>query len=252
MRIASLGSGSRGNGTLVKFEDSLVLIDCGFSLKETERRLERHGVSAQQLDAIVVTHEHSDHCSGVGRLSRRYEIPVYMSHGTYVSERCSDVHEYRMVCSEKPFMVGGLELTPVAVPHDAREPCQFVITAGGRRFGLLTDLGSVSALVRQYFSGLHGLLLEANHDTELLQAGSYPPSLKRRVAGDWGHLNNHQAGQFLGTIDHDQLQHVVIAHISEKNNHPNAVLAALEPHFGRSEELLWANQEEGFDWISLN
>lgn len=251
MRIASLGSGSRGNGTLISFGESLVLIDCGFSLKETERRLARHEVSAEQLDAIIVTHEHSDHCSGVGRLSRRYQLPVYMTHGTYVSERCSDVHQYHMVCSERPFSVGELELTPVAVPHDAREPCQFVITAGGRRFGLLTDLGSVTTLVREHFSGLHGLLLEANHDTTLLQSGAYPPALKRRVAGDWGHLNNHQAGQFLGSIDHPQLQQVVIAHISEKNNHPDAVLAALEPHYRRSEELLWANQDEGFGWITL-
>ncbi len=124
MRVASLGSGSRGNGTLVQSGDALVLIDCGFSLKETERRLARLGVDAQQLDAIIVTHEHTDHCSGVGRLSRRYELPVYMSHGTYVSERCSDVYDYQMVCSERSFRVGELELTPVAVPHDAREPCQ--------------------------------------------------------------------------------------------------------------------------------
>ena len=251
MEIASLGSGSRGNATLLRAGDTLLLVDCGFSLKETERRLQRLNVAPEQLAAVLVTHEHTDHCSGVGRLSRRYKLPVFMSHGTYASERCSDVHSLTIIRSETVFSIGSVQVTPVAVPHDSREPCQYVFAAAGKRFGVLTDLGSITALVTEQYRNCEGLLLECNHDAEMLQEGPYPMSLKRRVAGDWGHLNNEQAAEFLGQIAGSHLQQVVIAHISEKNNAKERAMAALERHYKHCETLLWATQDEGFDWIKL-
>ena len=251
MRFASLGSGSRGNATLLEAGDSLLLIDCGFSVRETDARLARLGISARQLSAILVTHEHSDHCSGVARLSRRYQIPVYMSHGTWASGRCGEVHQLHHFHSEAAFNVGEVEVMPVAVPHDAREPCQFVFRHGARQLGVLTDLGSITQLVTRHYEGCQALLLECNHDPVMLRDGPYPEALKRRVGGEWGHLSNQQAAEFLARVQGPQLQHVVIAHISEKNNDKTRVLQALEVDYQRCAALCWADQKTGFDWLSI-
>ena len=251
MRFASLGSGSRGNGTLVQSGDTLVLIDCGFSLKATEARLARLGVGGADINAILVTHEHSDHCSGVGRLSRRYDIPVYMSRGTWASERCQDVARVEYFHSEAPFTIGALDIAPIAVPHDAREPCQFVLQVENKVLGVLTDLGSVTPAVINHYKECQALLLECNHDSEMLESGPYPPSLQRRVGGDWGHLNNHQAADFLTQLSMDTLQHLVIVHLSEKNNCRERVSAALAQVYAQMESVVWADQADGFDWLEL-
>jgi phosphoribosyl 1,2-cyclic phosphodiesterase len=251
MRFASLGSGSRGNATLLEAGGSLLLVDCGFSVRETNARLARLGISAGQLSAILVTHEHTDHSSGVGRMSRRHQLPVYTSHGTYASGRLGDVHELRYFHSEAGFKVGAIDVMPVAVPHDAREPCQFVFRHGGHQLGVLTDLGNITPLVSQHYAGCHALLLECNHDPDMLRAGPYPENLKRRVGGEWGHLSNQQAADFLMRVQGPQLQHVVIAHISEKNNDRAKVMSALETVYVRSAELCWADQQTGFDWLQL-
>jgi len=251
VRFASLGSGSRGNGTLVQSGDTLLLIDCGFSLKETEARLTRLGVSGADIAAILVTHEHTDHCSGVGKLSRRYDIPVYMTRGTWASERCQDVAQVEYFHSEAPFTIGAIRVAPIAVPHDAREPCQFVLQARDQILGVLTDLGSVPPAVIEHYRDCQALLLECNHDSEMLEAGPYPPSLQRRVGGDWGHLNNHQAAGLLTQIPDDQLQHLVIAHLSEKNNCRDRVSVALAAVYAQIDAVVWADQVEGFDWLEL-
>ncbi|MCZ6829045.1 MAG: MBL fold metallo-hydrolase [Gammaproteobacteria bacterium] len=251
MRFASLGSGSRGNATVLEAGDSLLLVDCGFSVRETDARLARLGITARALSAILVTHEHTDHCSGVARLSRRYQLPVYMSHGTFASGRCSDVHEVRYFRSEAGFTVGEIEVMPVAVPHDAREPCQFVFRHGSCQLGVLTDLGSITTLVSRHYEGCQALLLECNHDPDMLREGPYPEALKRRVGGDWGHLSNAQAAEFLDRVQGSQLQHVVIAHISEKNNNKASVVQALETVYSRCADLCWADQQAGFDWLEL-
>ena len=218
MKFASLGSGSRGNGTVVQAGDSYLLVDCGFSLRETENRLRRLGVEPSQLNAILVTHEHTDHCAGVGKLSRRYDLPVYTSHGTWVSGRCGEVHELVEIRSERGFRVGDVHVMPVAVPHDAREPCQFVFRFQGLKLGILTDLGSITPLVIEHYADCDALLLECNHDHLMLRNGPYPPALQRRVGGEWGHLNNRQAAQLLEALRGPRLRQVVIAHISEQNN----------------------------------
>lgn len=253
MRVASLGSGSKGNGTVVASGDSCVLIDCGFSLRETTRRLARLGLAPADLDAILVTHEHSDHAAGVGTLSRGHGIPVYASHGTAASGRLGECVALERFNAGETFTVGGITVRSVAVPHDAREPCQYRLAAGGCELGVLTDLGSVTPHVVAAYRGCEALVLEFNHDSAMLAAGAYPPALKRRVGGDWGHLNNRQASELLAAVDGPALRHLVIAHMSEQNNSQAAVREVLAAeHPGWLERAHWACQGDGFGWLSLD
>jgi len=252
VHVASLGSGSKGNGTVVASGDTCLLIDCGFSLRETTRRLARLGLVPGDIDAILVTHEHSDHAAGVGTLSRGYGIPVHATHGTAASGRLGECAALERFNAGEVFTVGSVTVRSVAVPHDAREPCQYRLVAGGRELGILTDLGSITPHVVAAYRGCQGLVLEFNHDSAMLAAGDYPPALKRRVGGEWGHLNNRQASDLLAALDGPALRHLVIAHMSEKNNSPAAVrelLAAEHPAW--LERAHWACQREGFGWIRL-
>lgn len=252
MRFASLGSGSKGNATVVAAADTLVMIDCGFSLRETTRRLERLGLVPQQLDAILVTHEHSDHSAGVAGLSRKHQIPVYLTHGTASTGRCDGSFQLRHFNCGDDFSIGAIDVTAVAVPHDAVEPCQYRLNCGDATLGVLTDLGSVTPHVIEHFRGCHGLLLEFNHDEPMLMAGAYPPQLKRRVAGDWGHLNNEQSAQLLQRVDTELLRHLVVAHISEKNNRRDLVELALLSVLDSLDRVVFAEQGEGFSWLELH
>ena len=244
MQFASLGSGSKGNATLVRAGDTLVMIDCGFSLRETVRRMARLNVEPQQLDAILVTHEHSDHSSGVAALSRKFQIPVYLTHGTYSTGRCDGGYERLFNC-EDTLAIGSLSIKAVAVPHDAVEPCQYRLSCGEHTLGILTDLGSITPHVIDNFRSCQSLLLEFNHDLPMLLDGPYPPHLKHRVGGDWGHLNNLQAADFLRQIDGAQLRHLVVAHISEKAE--SALLSVLDT----LDRVIFAGQSGGFDWLDL-
>ncbi|MFT5603472.1 MAG: phosphoribosyl 1,2-cyclic phosphodiesterase [Paracoccaceae bacterium] len=251
MRFASLGSGSRGNGTLLENKNTCLLVDCGFTVKETERRLRRLGRSADDLSAIVVTHEHSDHIKGVLPLARKYGLPVYASNGTAQYDTMAKLPGYREVNTHAVFSVGDIEITPVAVPHDAREPCQYVFSNGKRRLGLLTDLGSITPFVSEQYRQCDALVLEFNHDCNLLARGPYPPSLKNRVGGDWGHLSNEQAADLLSTVELERLQHIVMAHISEKNNTVALAEAALRQVVASMDTAISADQEKGFDWLAI-
>lgn len=252
MHVASLGSGSRGNATVVATAATRLLIDCGFSLRESRRRLRRLGLEPAALDAILVTHEHSDHAAGVGALSQAYGLPVYASYGTAASGRLGSCATLRRFNAGAAFTVGDIAVNAVAVPHDAREPCQFRLRADGLSLGVLTDLGSVTAHVVEAFQGCHGLVLEFNHDRALLAAGDYPPPLKRRVGGGWGHLNNDQASGLLTALDSAALRQLVIAHVSEKNNSEAAVRGVLaDAHPRWLQRAHWAGQGEGFPWLSL-
>jgi phosphoribosyl 1,2-cyclic phosphodiesterase len=252
VQFASLGSGSKGNSTLVRAGATLVMIDCGFSLRQTIKRLQRLDVEPQQLDAILVTHEHSDHSSGVAALSAKFQIPVYLTHGTSGTGRCDGSFEQRCFNCEDSFAIGELLVKAVAVPHDAAEPCQYHLSCGDSRLGILTDLGSITPHVVENFRNCHSLLLEFNHDRAMLQEGHYPPHLKRRVGGDWGHLNNDQAAQFLRQIDSAMLKHLVVAHISEKNNSREHAESALLSALDSLDKVVFAEQSQGFDWLTLH
>lgn len=247
-----MGSGSRGNATLVNAAGNQVLIDCGFTIKETQRRLQLLGSDAEQLDAILVTHEHGDHIKGVAPLARKFNIPVYMTPGTWHSKDLGQLADLRLIENYQPFQLGDLRVVPVAVPHDAREPAQFIIELGSKRLGILTDLGNISLHVEQQFGHCDALVLEANHDSMMLAMGPYPLSLKDRVGGPWGHLNNQQALRFLQDSDLDRLQQLVIAHVSEKNNCMEKVKQVFEPMAECVQELVYANQSEGFAWMQLS
>lgn len=249
MGFASLGSGSKGNGTLVALNGPgersvLFLVDCGFSVKQTERRLSRAGMSGGDLDAIFVSHEHSDHMAGVAALSHKYGIPVYASFGTSRRLDC--------VCNtfdgDQPFEVSGIKVNPVRVPHDACEPTQFVFQDQRETIGVLSDLGMVTQHVVEQYRHCTHLLMEANHDRDMLRRGSYPPALKRRVGEDYGHLSNEQAVALLQAVAHSELD-VVIGHVSEQNNCPNLLAQAFAPLSDQVRSLQFASQQEGFAWV---
>lgn len=253
MRMASLGSGSRGNATLLQVEQSCVLVDCGFTLREIQRRAAERQVDLASLDAILVTHEHSDHSSGVAVLARHYDIPVYLTHGTLASGRIDNCPQIRTFNGDTTLQIGAFTVQAVTVPHDAREPVQYCFESGEYRAGVLTDLGSVTSHVRNAFDHCDLLLLEFNHDRQLLAEGPYPASLKRRVGGDWGHLSNTQAVKLLGQLNLQRLEHLVVAHISEKNNSRDSVEAQLRQiHPGLLARTIWASQANGFDWIEAS
>lgn len=255
LAFSSLGSGSKGNGTLVQArvndETTLVLVDCGFTVKETERRLQRLGVMAEQLNAIIVTHEHGDHINGVGPLARKYQLPVYMTAGTLRSKKARQLPDVHLVTYDHPFTIQSLRITPVAVPHDACEPAQYIVEHADQRLGILTDLGNISAHVEKHYQSCDALVLEANHDPVMLASGPYPHSLKQRVGGGWGHLNNQQAARFLESVDRQRLQCLVIAHISRQNNSSALVKQVLAAVLAPIRQVIYACQDEGFDWIHL-
>lgn len=251
MQFASLGSGSKGNATLVRAGQTLVMIDCGFSVRETVRRMARLAVEPQQLDAILVTHEHSDHSSGVAALSRKFQVPVYLTHGTFSTGRCAGSYEERLFNCEDTLDIGDLSIKAVAVPHDAAEPCQYRLSCSDYTLGILTDLGSVTPHVIDNFRACQSLVLEFNHDLPMLLSGPYPDHLKRRVGGDWGHLNNEQAVELLRQIDGARLRHLVVAHISEKNNSRARAESALLSVMDTLDSVIFAEQADGFDWLDL-
>ncbi|ATJ81655.1 metal-dependent hydrolases of the beta-lactamase superfamily I [Halomonas beimenensis] len=252
LHYASLGSGSKGNATLVSDGETRLLVDCGFGLKETERRLARLGLHPRQLDAVLVTHEHGDHVRGVGPLARRHGLPVYLTPGTWLSGRLGELPHRHWITPQSSFCIQGIDIDPVTVPHDAREPVQFRLAAAGRRLGLLTDLGHPSEHVVEAFQGCDALILECNHDVHLLETGPYPPSLRRRVGGQWGHLANAQAAWLLQRLGLDRLQRIVCSHLSEHNNRPELALEALTPLLdGDPSRLTVAAQDQGLDWQAI-
>ncbi len=253
MKFASLGSGSSGNATLIFYDDGIVLLDCGFAMRETERRLARLGVAPVDLAAIVVTHEHGDHALGVAPLARKYNVPVYMTEGTWAGRNFGAIPQLRLIKNYESFVIRGMRVTPVVVPHDAREPAQYVFeTPCGIKLGVLTDLGSITPHVVEAYQNCHGLLVEANHDLTMLASGPYPASLKSRVASRWGHLNNIQTADFLASCNLDNLQHIVVGHISQQNNSVERVKAALRGIMQQTRAIHFACQEQGFDWLPLN
>lgn len=252
MRFASLGSGSRGNATLVSYGNTTLMVDCGFLLREIEARLERFGVAPASLSGILVTHEHMDHIVGVARLARKYQIPVYMTRGTRNGWGDPHVPVLHKISPHERFTIGDIEVQPFPVPHDAREPCHYVFHAAGRRLGVLSDAGAITPFMRECLSGCDALMLEFNHDVEMLFNGPYPPKLRERVGGNLGHLSNLQSAALLQQIDVSRLQVLALTHISEKNNTPELARAAACAGMGRDEPwMVCAHQADGLAWREL-
>ena len=253
MRFASLGSGSRGNATLIEDGETCLLVDLGFGIRETERRLQHLGKNPADINALLVTHEHSDHIQGVGAFARKYELPVYVTPGTGRHVSLERIPVLSGINLHKTFRIQSITIEPVAVPHDAREPCQFVFSANNKRLGLLTDVGHITPHVRDCYGECDGLILEANHDVTLLEEGSYPWPLKKRVGGQHGHLSNEQAAGLLEAVDLDRLQYLVLSHLSEQNNRPELAIEAVETVLGsRNVEVCLSEQADVLDWIDLS
>ncbi|MEK6662301.1 MAG: MBL fold metallo-hydrolase [Pseudomonadota bacterium] len=254
MRFACLGSGSEGNALVVEVGASRVLLDCGFSIKETVTRLARLGLGPADLNGIVVTHEHSDHIGGVTRFANKFNLPVWLTHGSlaYLSNLDQMPLDTRVIDSHAAFAVDDLCIEPFPVPHDAREPIQFVFGDGQHRLGVLTDTGMITPHIEQMLSGCDALVLECNHDAGMLANGPYPNSLKQRVGGRFGHLDNNAAAALLRSIDTQHLTHLVAAHLSQKNNVPELARAALAEALNCAEDWIGiADQALGFDWRTV-
>lgn len=221
-------------------------------MRETSRRLQRLGLTLEQLTAILVTHEHSDHVKGVSVLARKLKIPVFMTPGTLHSRDYGAIPQLHLIHAYTTFRVVEIDVTPVAVPHDAREPVQYVFEAGRRRLGVLTDLGSITAHVLQSYKACDALLVEANHDRVMLANGPYPASLKTRVSGPWGHLSNEQTVDLLEQLDTSHLQLLVVGHISLKNNTVELARRALSTIRKPLGEIHYACQYDGLSWLQPN
>jgi len=256
MQFASLGSGSAGNATIIASGQTKLLLDCGFGPKEVVARLQRLEVLPEQITGILVTHEHDDHAKGAFKLAAKFSIPVWLTHGTLkMCERYmpSNVHvKLNVIDAHTSWVIDDLNVTPYPVPHDAREPSQFVFSDGQSKLGVLTDTGCATPYIEQMLTGCDALLLECNHDLDMLQNGPYARPLKNRVSGRLGHLDNQSAATLLSKLDNSKLKHIVAAHLSAKNNTPFLAKRALSAVLNCEDDwIAIAGQEEGLTWRSI-
>jgi phosphoribosyl 1,2-cyclic phosphodiesterase len=255
LRFCCLGSGSRGNAFVVEAtgadETIRVLVDDGFAPRELERRLARAGVEIASLTAVLVTHEHSDHACGVVGLAKRRPVGVYATEGTAVAAGFGRLRRLQRIRSGVELAIGPLRVLPIGVPHDASEPVQFMLSDGERRLAILTDFGHPAREVAAMLLGLEALVLEFNHDLDMLRQGPYPPPLKARIESDVGHLSNAQSVELIESIDRSRLTRVVAAHLSQTNNRPQLARDAFD-RLGMSHiQCDVADQALGLDWRTV-
>lgn len=231
MRIKNIASGSSGNATLVESNNHCILIDCGISCKRINEGLAEEGLSLSDVEAVLITHEHIDHVSALGVISRKYNIPIYATKGTAAGiSRIGSLGEFDRelfveIGADRRFQVGDMDITPLGIWHDANEPVCFRIENAGKSFAAVTDLGAYDDYLLDNLKGLDGILLEANHDVKMLEVGPYPYPLKQRILGKYGHLSNESSGRLLAQILHDDIKYIMLGHLSKDNN--NRELASL-------------------------
>ena len=257
MRFASLGSGSAGNALVVEVNQTRLMLDCGFSVKETVARLARISLAPEDLSGIVITHEHDDHAGGAFKFAAKHKIPVWLTYGTLkmVTRYLPNQHDLQInvIDSHRAFDVADIQVQPYPVPHDAREPIQCVFSDGNHKLGVLTDVGRTTPHIEENLSACNALVLECNHDSSMLQAGPYSWALKKCVGGDLGHLENLASANLLSKLDNSQLQHIVAAHLSAKNNTPELAKTALAKVLGCENDWIGiADQLLGFDWRMIS
>jgi phosphoribosyl 1,2-cyclic phosphodiesterase len=256
LRFKSLGSGSSGNCTVIEatgIAPTRVLIDCGLGLKHLSARLGEAGLQPEDIHAVFITHEHGDHIGCARSLSLRYRIPVWMSHGTHAAIGAPGFDGLLHTARDgKAIDLGGMQITPFTVPHDAREPLQLTCTDGSAKLGILTDLGHATAHVMEHLTACDALMLECNHDTEMLAQSSYPPFLKRRVGGQYGHLSNTAAADIARAVIHRGFRHFVAAHLSVQNNRPALVQELMAEVLScGAQDIIVAKPDAGTPWLHI-
>lgn len=256
LRFKSLGSGSTGNATLIEAGGQAglsMLVDCGLGIRQLSSRLAQAGLDDSDIDAIFITHEHSDHIGCARQFARRHGVPVWMSMGTWTALDKPDFEGWLRIAQDGVAIdLGGLQLTPFTVPHDAREPLQLTCTDGAVKLGILTDLGHATAHVLGHLQLCDALVLESNHDSGMLEASSYPFFLKQRVGGQFGHLSNNAAAEIARAVCHPGLKHLVAAHLSQQNNRPALAQELLSQALGcRSADIVVADAGSGTPWLAL-
>ena len=256
LRFKSLGSGSSGNATLVEAAGPRpfrLLIDCGLGIRQLVYRIEKAGLQVQDIDAVFITHEHGDHIGCARTLCLRYGIPIWMSRGTHAAIGAPDFEDLLHWARDgETIALGGLQLIPFTVPHDAREPLQLICSDGSSKLGVLTDLGHATAHVMVQLMDCDALLLECNHDTDLLARSAYPAFLKQRINGPYGHLSNLAASEIARSVMHQGLKHLVAAHLSVQNNRPALVQNLLAETLScAASEIMVATQEDGCCWLHI-
>lgn len=225
IELCSIASGSSGNCICVGSDTCHILVDAGISGKRIENGLHSMGLKPQEIEGILITHEHIDHVAGLGVMARRYGIPMYATQGTIDAiksirsvGKIDDVL-FHPICPQIEFCIGDLEVKPISVSHDAADPVAYKVTCGEKKLAVATDMGNYDEGIVQELSGMDLLLLEANHDIRMLEMGPYPYPLKQRILGDKGHLSNERSGQLLGNLLHDGFGTVMLGHLSKENNY---------------------------------
>lgn len=252
LRIASLGSGSGGNSTLICSATTTLLLDCGFTLKETSARCLALGITPAHIDGILLSHEHSDHVKGLGPIARKLGVPIWSTYGTYHAMRDRKFDGVSVISAHQPFTIGNIDIDPFPTPHDAAESCQYVFRHGGSSFACVTDLGAVTPHVIDKISSCDALLVESNYDDQMLREGPYPPSLQSRIRSNYGHLGNKQAGKLLSDIDHAGLQTILLGHLSEKNNSPEHAYRTVSEYIDRTDRITVLDQHKESAWFELD
>lgn len=223
LKFYSIISGSSGNSSLLTDGKTNILIDCGTSGKRTIEALESLSVPASRINAIIVSHEHIDHTKGVGILSRKFNIPVYATNGTHSKSEFGKIDDslIREISPDITYDIAGIGITPFAIPHDAAEPCGFILSDGHTKFATATDIGIMTDAIISRISGCDSILLESNHDIEMLRFGEYPYALKQRILSDVGHLSNKAAAATAVELVNRGTKHIMLGHLSDKNNLPD-------------------------------
>jgi len=236
MQICMLASGSRGNSIYVSDGETSVLVDAGLSGIEIERRMKSRNLNIKNIDAIIVSHEHSDHIQGVGVLARRYNLPVYISPATHTTaeSQLGTIQQINNFSCGSEFNIKGLTIRPFSISHDASDPAGFTLGSNGQKIGIATDLGIATAMVKEHLRNCCCLIIEANHDVPMLEEGPYPWPVKQRVKGRTGHLSNESSRELLMDVIHDQMTHVILAHLSETNNTPEKALQVVTERLGNT------------------
>jgi len=265
MRMCSIASGSSGNCIYVGSDNTHLLVDTGISKKRIEEGLKELDVKGEELDGILVTHEHSDHIQGLGVFSRKYGVPIYATKGTLegiqASSSLGKMPEglYHPIVIDEKFNIGDITVDPFRISHDARQPSGYRMECGGKAAAVATDLGMYDDYIVNKLTGLDAVLLEANHDVHMLEVGGYPYPLKRRILGEKGHLSNELSGMLLCDILHDNLKHIVLGHLSKENNYARLAYETVKlevtlgdnPYKGEELNMRVANRDSVSDILSF-